>query len=311
MPQPEKARGPRLYACSRVLLSWPVLALGLVVWVILIIDTAAAATLAEVRIGNHGDYIRIVFEFSGQVDYQLDDDRDAGKISIRFLAANTSIPENLEMMQSSCLERLYTLQQDDHLVASLRFNKAWRKLNPFTLREPARMVLDVFCDAGDSLDQPRTEPQPDPAAQAPDMTSETDTEAPDSISRLTDAPEVETEKAPRVTEEPPIIESTTPSAQETESRIQESKPKTDETAARDVITAVAPQRKDPFQKYLLILLVAITGVIILLIVLIVIQKKRQSAGPDAVQDNAIAEPDETVRVIDSQIKAKLMKYDEQ
>ncbi len=313
MPHPENDRGPWIYAFYRVLLSWPVLLLCLVLGVsgTPITVSAETATLDEVRVGNHGDYIRIVFELSSQVQHQLDEDSGANKISIQFLETTTTISKILETAQSSCLEEVTTSQLDDHVVAHLRFNPRWNKINPFTLREPDRMVLDVYCSEGVSTDRSQTDIQLDQESQVHDTTSEKKSEPADSASTLTNDKQVETETAPIVAKEPPVTESTTPSAVVTERRIQGSKPVTNQAAKPVATTKVAPQKKDPFQKYLLIMLAAITGIIIILIALIVIQKKSQSTGSDVVTGNAQANPDEAMHAIDKQIKAKLMKYDDQ
>ena len=313
MPHPENDRGPWIYANYRVFLSWPFLLFGLVLGVtgILSIGTAEAATLNELRIGNHGDYIRIVFELSDQAQYQLNQDTDANKISVRFLKTNTTISENLKKVQVSCLEEINTLQQDDQIVAHLHFNSRWHRLDPFPLREPDRIVLDVFCGQGAGTEQTKNEYQLDQTAEAADTAPEKKPDKPDSISTLTNPESAKTETAALVSEEPPVIESTTSSTVVTESPIQISQPKPKQTTKPVTPPKVAPQKEDPFQKYLLILLAAITGIIVMLIALIVIQKKSQSTGSGLVTGNAQADPDEAMHAIDQQIKAKLMKYDDQ
>jgi hypothetical protein len=296
MPHPEKARGRWIYACNRVLISWPVLLLGLTLGITgtSIPVSAETATLNEVRVGNHGDYIRIVFELSSHAQYQLDEDMGASKISVRFLGTSMTTPKSLESAQASCLAGVNTLQQDDQVIAQLRFNSGWNKVNPFILREPDRMVLDVFCGEGASADPAPTEIQLDQAPQTLEATPDEKPEATDPGPTLVNAPQVEPEAAPVVAEEPLDAEPATSSA-----------------AAPVATPTVAPQKKDPFQKYLLILLAAITGVIIILIALIVIQKKNQSTEPADFRDNPHGDPDETLRAIDQQIKTKLMRYDDE
>ncbi len=272
--------------------------------------SAETATLNEIRVGNHGAYIRIVFELSSQAQYQLEEDTAANRISVQFLGANTTLSEKPDTPQSGCLEGLTTLKHDNYVSAYLNFNSGWNKLNPFILREPDRMVLDVFCGEGISTDRSQTDNQVEQAAQIQVTTSEDKPESPEPISALTNKPQVETETQPTVAKKPSEKELTTPSALETESQMQGAN-LTNSQAVKPLTTiAVAPKKKDPFQRYLLILLAAITGIIILLIALIVVQKKSQSAGVDDDGDTAPAEPDETMRAIDKQIKAQLMKYDQ-
>lgn len=313
MPYPEKARGPWIYACYRVLLCRPVRLLVLVLGVTgaSFTGSAEAVMLNEVRVGNHGDYIRIVFELSGQAKYQIDEDTGAIKISIRFWETNTTIPQAVKTVQAGCLEEVATLHQDDQVVAQLRLNSRWHKLKPFTLREPDRMVLDIFCGQDVATVPSQTEIKTDPATQTPEDIAAEKPATNDSGSVLTQTQPVEKEAQPTVADETPVIESTTPSSLPAESRIEESLSKTGQVEKPVASANVAPRKKDPFQKYLLILLAAITGVIIILIALIVIQKKSQSTGSESVGHAALADPDQTMRAIDQQIKTKLMKYDDQ
>lgn len=77
-----------------------------------------------------------------------------------------------------------------------------------------------------------------------------------------------------------------------------------------------PLLKDPYpkngysQKYLLLLLAAITGVIVLLIALIIFQKRSLSESHSAGNSDTTGDSDDMVHAIDTKIKEKLMKYDE-
>jgi len=313
MPHPEKDRGPRPYACYRVLPSWPVLLISLALGVMgsAVLSSAEAATLNEIRVGNHGDYIRIVFELSDQVQYQLNQDMGPSEIAIRFLETDATISKNLETVQENCLYGVAVLQQDNQTIARLRFNPRWHTINPFTLREPDRIVLDVFCDAGTGTDGSQSESRVEAANQTPDAIPEKESEPTDSISTLVDTPPLEKETATTLVEQPSANESTTTPAAAAESQAQEPRPKINQATKPVATPTVAPWKEDPFQKYLLILLAAITGIIIILIALIVIHKRGQSSRSDVVGDDAPAGPDETMRAIDQQIKSKLMKYDDQ
>ncbi len=300
------------YYLYRVFRSWPFLLVGLVLSVTGTSRVSAeTVALTEVRVGNHGAYIRIVFALSSQVHYLLDDDARAGSISIRFLDTITKVSENSAPATSGCLDQVTTVQQDDQVVAFLRIKPGWNKLNPFVLREPDRMILDIFCGEVSSTVQLQNDLQSNQAAPFKEAAREKKSDAVETIFSLKDPPPVETETAPSVATKLPVLISTAPSAVVTESLPQRSRPKTDQAAEPVASTTVAPEKKDPFQKYLFILLASITGIIIVLIALIMIQKKSISVGSNAVMDNTLADPDETLRAIDSQIKAKLMKYDDE
>ena len=287
--------------------------MGLVLSVIAIPKLAPAETAAlkDLRVGNHGAYIRIVFELSKQVQYQLDQDAEVGQISILFLDTITSISKEFVATRSGCLAQVTMSQQNNQARVILQFSPVWNKLNPFVLREPDRMVLDVSCGENASTTSLQTSVQLDQSAPAPDTAPDEKLATTDASSTLIHPQPVETEPEATNTTETSRLESTPSSAAANEARIQELKPATNQAAEPVATTVVATRKKDPFQKLLLIVLAAITSIIIVLIALIVIQKKSQSGGSDVIRDSAYADSDETMRSIDNQIKSKLMKYDDQ
>jgi hypothetical protein len=281
MPHPEKARGVQAHACTCVLFNLYILSLGLVLGAAGPVNSAMAETAAlnEVRVGYHGAYIRIVFELSKPFQYELADDAATGTVSIRFLDTILSSSGAPIHIAPDCLDGLSTVQEGNHAVASMVFNPIWSKLNPFTIQEPDRLVLDVFCGQTPIATEPQTVKQKI-AAQAPEP-----------------VPEMNTVAAK------PIQTVAKPSLQ---------KPETVPSDAAEPVQRSngAPEKNDPFQRYLLLILAAITGIIILLIALIFLQKKSHSAGQAAGFANTADDPEDRMRAIDTQIKEKLMRHDE-
>lgn len=281
MPHPEKARGIQAHACTCVLLGLYILSLGLVLGAAGLANSAMAETAAlnEVRVGVHGAYIRIVFELSKPFQYELADDAAAGTVSIRFLDTILSSSGSPISIAPDCLDGLSTVQEGNHAVTSMVFNPTWSKLNPFTIQEPDRLVLDVFCSQTDIAAEPQNDKQ-SVAGQAQEPVPEKNTVA-----------------------VKPIQAAAEPSLK---------KPETIPSDAAEPVrrSKGAPEKNDPFQRYLLLLLAAITGIIILLIALIFFQKKSHSVSQAAGFANTAEDPDDRMRAIDTQIKEKLMRHDE-
>jgi hypothetical protein len=105
-----------------------------------------AAVLKEVRMGNHGDFIRVVFEFSAQVQYELSEKTDAGSVSIQFLHTTSELKGTPVSDKLDCIDTVSALQDGSHIVTNISFDRKKVKLNPFTIQNPDRVVLDVFCD---------------------------------------------------------------------------------------------------------------------------------------------------------------------
>jgi len=312
MPHPEKARGPWTDTFIRVFIGWLTLMLGSVVGVTGTANPfqAKTAALNEVRIGNHDDYIRIVFELSQQVQYQIDDTILAGSISVQLSDTIDAVSGKQAPVTSGCLDKVIILQQGNHVIATLRFDPVWRRLNAFTIKEPDRIVLDVFCGEAVGPEASPTDPRNDRAEQPAESARE---ETPVAAEPGSASPETQAVHAGAPPENAP---------DSLADQIDPPKPvgaigPADELEIQPAPTVepvqeprVAPDKDDPFQKYLLILLAAITGIIIVLIALIIYQKMSISAGSETAVDPGEAEPDDTMRALDTQIKAKLMKYDD-
>lgn len=227
------------------------------------LSPAGAAVLEKIRVGVHDTYTRLVFEFSAPVHYQLSKDTAAGIVSVRFLETASKESPALVSKGPGCIGTVSTRQDGNDTVTNIHIAPKEARLNPFTVQEPDRVVLDIFC------------------AEEPVAT--------------TAPPELRDNAPVPVTVAEPLVnkrEAAPPPVQE------------------------APLLKDPYskndhsQKYLLLLLAAITGVIVLLIALIIFQKRSLSEGHLTGSGDATGNSDDMVHAIDTKIKEKLMKYDE-
>jgi len=171
-----------------------------------------------------------------------------------------------------CIGTISTAQDGSHTIATIAFDQKEVKLNPFTIKGPDRVVLDVFCKTSPAVPVAPAEPR--------DI-------APASVTAAEPA-----KKQPLTTR--PLIEHVQPSG----------KP--------DLISRKPepPSKRDNSQKYLLLLLAAITGIIVVLIALIIFQKRNLSESHLAGKSDTTRDADDMMRAIDTKIKEKLMKYDE-
>ena len=122
---------------------------------------AIAAALMEIRMGRHDDFSRVVFEFKDDVPYQLSSDPVSGHISIIFDGATSNIPAPLINENSVCIDNLAISQQNNNVMVDITVSATPFHLDPFTIKDPFRMVLDIRCltDA-DALPAP-SQPEPE------------------------------------------------------------------------------------------------------------------------------------------------------
>ena len=287
MPYPDKANGQQAHDRTCVSVFLRALLLGLLLCVAGLPDPAPAETavLRKIRMGNHGAYIRVVFEFSETVPYELSENAAAGSASLRFPQTKSELPVSPVANRLGCIDTLALLQDKNHLVANILFDPKGVKLTPFTLQGPDRMVMDVFC--GQELVPADTQPEPKEVVHEPRD------ETPEPRDMATGSTRAATET---LLEKP---EPTRPSFDKVQPSIDQIQ-----------IQKKAPKKKDSSQQYLLLLLAAITGIIVALIALIIFQKRNLPESHATGNPDATSETDDMMRAIDTKIKEKLMKYDE-
>jgi hypothetical protein len=286
MLHPDKANGQQAHERTRIPVILRALLLGLFLGIAGLPNPAPAETavLKEVRMGNHDGYIRVVFEFSAAVQYQVSENTATGNASIRFLDTTSELSATPITNPLDCIDTVSTFQDGNHIVANLLFDPKVAELNPFTLQRPDRMVLDVFCRKEPVIADSRSEsreivPEPQDATPEPRDIATTPIRAEENI--LLVNPEL-----------------TRPSSDKAQLPIDQTR-----------IPKEIPKKKDNSQQYLLLLLAAITGIIVLLIALIIFQKKSLSENHVAGNPDTTGETDNMMHAIDTKIKEKLMKYD--
>ncbi len=307
MLYPDKANGQQVHDRTRLPVILRTLLLGFIIGVVGFPDPATAETaiLRKVRMGDHGKYTRVVYEFSAPVQYEFSENTTLGIVSIRFLETTSQLPDKPMPSMPDCIETVSIVQDSGHTIAKISFAPKEVSLNPFTIKDPDRVVLDVFCNAEPVapilLAEPEDiEPTPitaaEPAKEKPLATRPTIEQAQPADKReiaLTPITAVEPAKEkPLATR--PLIEQAQP-ADKADQITQKQEPSS---------------KRDNSQKYLLLLLAAITGIIVVLIALIIFQKRGLSESGMVGNPEAAGKTDDMMRAIDTKIKEKLMKYDE-
>jgi stringent starvation protein B len=106
---------------------------------------AGAAKLSAGRIGRHSSYSRIVFEFEEPAQYRIQEQKDIGRLAVVFFDSFGDVPQSLATENSRCIQAAVIAKQDEDLVADISLFSPRYRLKPFTLQNPFRMVLDIFC----------------------------------------------------------------------------------------------------------------------------------------------------------------------
>ena len=301
MLYPDKANGQQVHDCTRAPVILRTLLFGFMIGVVGLPDPASAETaiLRKIRMGDHGKYTRVVYEFSAPVQYELSEDTAVGIVSIRFLETTSQVPEMPVPRMPDCIDTFSIVQDSGHTIANFSFAPKEVSLNPFTIKDPDRVVLDVFCNAEPVASVPLTEPEE--TESTPITVAEPAKEKPVETRPLIEPGE--TEPTPITVAEPakekpvemrPLIEQAQPAIQ------------VDQIAQKQEPSS----KKDNSQKYLLLLLAGITGTIVVLIALLIFQKRDLSESSMAGSPETEGKADDMMRAIDTKIKEKLMKYDE-
>lgn len=130
---------------------------------------AMGAELAEIRVGRHADFSRIVFEFKGDVQHRISRDADSDRVSIRFDNALSNISAPAIAQGIACITGMSMTPQENDLMVNIALSTTRFQWNAFTIQDPFRMVLDISCPAEPVADPAPAAPVPEPIAPAPSV----------------------------------------------------------------------------------------------------------------------------------------------
>jgi hypothetical protein len=128
---------------------------------------AWAATVSKLRVGQHADFTRVVFELDSRAGYRLERSTEAGKpVVVVTLDADLSgsVPRSVRS-GSSLLESVSIDSAPGRTVATLRLRRSGLPIKELLLGSPPRIVLDVLGE-DTALAQAKKAPAPAPRTVA-------------------------------------------------------------------------------------------------------------------------------------------------
>jgi hypothetical protein len=105
--------------------------------------SANGAELRYIRIGEHTDHTRLVFEFNTAPTYEEPVLNGENEISVLFSNTFTVLPEKIPGETTERIEYLQFQKQDENLTAQIHLAFPLPKLTTLRLSDPPRLVLDI------------------------------------------------------------------------------------------------------------------------------------------------------------------------
>ncbi len=125
------------------------------------INPAFATSLKDIRIGEYDKFTRIVFESDTELSAEQILSSDPGRLTVVFSNTRPAFMRKIPVDRSPLIDRLEVMSRKDRLSITLYFNSRHARFDTFGLKDPPRMVLDVFWQppAGKlASESPRNEP---------------------------------------------------------------------------------------------------------------------------------------------------------
>ena len=141
-------------------------------WTVLLLLLVAAPAQAnrinQVRVGNHPNFTRLVFEMDAFTGYQVERQIGADGVEQLTVTLDASTPMRAITSKSIGIESVDIPASTDHAIAQIRLRKPGLQMKEMILSNPPRIVLDFVHSAaavaelkGDLDDKPApAEPKP-------------------------------------------------------------------------------------------------------------------------------------------------------
>ena len=137
---------------------------ALAVWLLLTALPALAAQIVEVRVGNHPDFTRVVFELDGMAGYRVETREGAKPELIVTIDASSRVRKIIS--KSDGIAAVEVTPQGSSAVAHISLRKPGIRLKEMILTNPSRIVLDLMSDKPAPV--AKTPPvKPKPAVEQP------------------------------------------------------------------------------------------------------------------------------------------------
>ncbi len=108
------------------------------------IEQTFASELKNIRVANHKDFIRFVFDFQGPVLYEEPITSDKGKIYLAFLDTTNKTPGQNWYKKADLVDNIEFLQKKSHLFVRISHSIPYFEIKYFSLLKPERFILDIY-----------------------------------------------------------------------------------------------------------------------------------------------------------------------
>lgn len=311
--------------------------IGVVLMIACHVVSVHAAVLKDIRIGEHDDFTRIVFEFDAPMATDRFSADAPGRLSVVFQDVAIGLTRKISLESSRHLQDIQIWQRKDQLSAVVLLNIDHYEHKSFLLSQPPRVALDIY---------PLSQAPPPAAPAAPVSRSSAEDASELSIPPKESGPPKESDSGP--TEESGSGSNNFPLSPEYSSEKQRSVSSTGMTANTpassplehdpissrteihdgdnaDTSRSVDTSPQDPaassgktespapssLQFYLVIGLVAIT-ILILIMLLLMLFSKRHWVGEKSPRNvmESLKSQEERIDRLNARIKEQFKRYEE-
>jgi hypothetical protein len=158
MKEAFRGRDPRSVRATRML--GAVAICGFVSALLVASPAWSAGTLKDVRVGKHPAFTRIVFELDRPAGYQIERNEPAPGIAEIVVKLEASGTAGKVDVPKSLIEAVRVQSDGRRTVAHIRLSRDGLRHKEMTLREPARIVIDIIDDQARAAVKPKAEPKP-------------------------------------------------------------------------------------------------------------------------------------------------------
>ena len=110
---------------------------------ILLVHTGHAALLKDIRIGEHEDFTRIVFELDAPAASERTESRPPNQLAVILEDTSTDLIRKIPVERSPHVGNIQIWEKEDQLTALLTFDFDRFDHESFSLADPPRLVLDI------------------------------------------------------------------------------------------------------------------------------------------------------------------------
>lgn len=240
----------------------PLLSAGLVLS--LFVHTGHTAQLKDIRVGEYGDFTRIVFELDDSAEPEKMELRSTTQMAVVFENASADLVRKIPLDRSPHVKGIQIWEKTNQLTVLLEFDFDSFDRKSFTLSDPPRLVLDIHSvpKVSNAGVEYAPGPTPDSERGSPHPVSTTVSEPASQPDEVTDIekPAFHTPPSPGEAHKKPPA-----------SVDQNQSPAAPPTSAARPSDTTSPSR---LQFYLVIVLVVITIVILALLLLMLLARHR-------------------------------------